>query len=240
VVADTEAICDRALKLIEIDWEVLPFITDWDEALKPGAPLLRPDLNPENNVNRQRSTRQGDVEKGFTESSRIIEFQMTDEEDNSTCVEAHACVAEWQGEYLEVWYHGQQPLGVYTSLANAGYTSKDKISVNTPYLGRQFGGSIGPRLWGIRATLRIMHRRSPEDGKTGQSSFDESHFHGGRKPTEHTNSRWDPGRRKGQRRQGRNGMGAAGQARHHLRKFVRDLPFPICFPRNHSSFEQAG
>jgi CO/xanthine dehydrogenase Mo-binding subunit len=34
VIADSEAICDRALKLIEIEWEQLPFILDWDEALK--------------------------------------------------------------------------------------------------------------------------------------------------------------------------------------------------------------
>ena len=51
VVADSEAICDRALKLIEIEWEQLPVILDWDEAMHPDAPLLRPDLNEKNNLN---------------------------------------------------------------------------------------------------------------------------------------------------------------------------------------------
>jgi CO/xanthine dehydrogenase Mo-binding subunit len=180
VVADSEAICDRALRLIEIDWEVLPFITDWDKALEPGAPLLRPDLNPENNINRQRSSSLGDVEKGFRESSRIIEFQMTDEEDNSTCVEAHACVAEWQGDHLEVWYHGQQPLGVYTSLANAGYSSKEKISVNTPYLGAQFGGLNWSTSLGNPGNFtHYAVAAAQRTGRPVKVLFDESHFHGG-------------------------------------------------------------
>jgi CO/xanthine dehydrogenase Mo-binding subunit len=163
-----------------MEWEELPFIIDWDEALKPGAPLLRPDMHPDNNVNVQGSSKQGDVEKGFKESARIIEFKMRDEEDNSTCVEAHACVAEWQGDYLEVWYHGQQPLGVYTGLANAGYATKDKISVNTPYMGAQFGGLNWSRSLANAATFtHYAVAAAKRTGKPVKVLFDESHFHGG-------------------------------------------------------------
>ena len=38
VVADSEEICDRALRLIEIQWEEQPFILDMEESLKPDAP----------------------------------------------------------------------------------------------------------------------------------------------------------------------------------------------------------
>jgi CO/xanthine dehydrogenase Mo-binding subunit len=180
VVADSEAICDRALRLIEMEWEQLSFIIDWDEALKPDAPILRPDIHPKNNINMQMSSKQGDVEKGFKESDRIIEFKMTDEEDNSTCVEAHACVAEWKGEYLEVWFHGQQPLGVYTGLANAGYAHKDKISVNTPYMGAQFGGLNWSRSLGGATTFpHYAVAAARRTGKPVKVLYDESHFHGG-------------------------------------------------------------
>jgi len=180
VVADSEAICDRALRLIEIEWEELPFTIDWEEALKPEAALVRPDLNPDNNISRQRTSKLGDVDKGFEESARIIEFTMRDEEDNSTCVEAHACVAEWKGDYLEVWYHGQQPLGVYTSLTNAGYAAKDKISVNTPYMGSQFGGLNWSR--SLASTGTFTHyavAAAKRTNKPVKVLFDESHFHGG-------------------------------------------------------------
>jgi CO/xanthine dehydrogenase Mo-binding subunit len=180
VVADSEALCDRALRLIEFEWEQLPVIIDWEEALKPGAPILRPDVHPDNNINVQMSSKQGDVEKGFAESAKIIEFKMTDEEDNSTCVEAHCCVAEWQGEYLEVWYHGQQPLNVYTSLANAGYAPKDRISVNTPYMGAQFGGLNWSRSLANTGTFtHYAVAAAKRTGKPVKVLFDESHFHGG-------------------------------------------------------------
>ncbi len=38
VVADTEEICDRALRLLKVEWEERPFILDMEESLKPDAP----------------------------------------------------------------------------------------------------------------------------------------------------------------------------------------------------------
>ncbi len=39
VVAETPEICDEALKLIEVEWDVLPTIVDPRDGLKPGAPV---------------------------------------------------------------------------------------------------------------------------------------------------------------------------------------------------------
>ena len=44
VAATSKAIADQALALIEVDYEVLPHVIDVDEAMKPDAPLLFPDL----------------------------------------------------------------------------------------------------------------------------------------------------------------------------------------------------
>ena len=44
VVADSEEICDRALRLIEIKWEEQPFILDMEESLKPDAPKIMPEV----------------------------------------------------------------------------------------------------------------------------------------------------------------------------------------------------
>src|ERR1700744_5529013 len=40
VAADTQAIAAEACKLIEVDYEVLPFVIDVDDAKKSGAPIL--------------------------------------------------------------------------------------------------------------------------------------------------------------------------------------------------------
>jgi CO/xanthine dehydrogenase Mo-binding subunit len=73
VVAESEELCDEALKLIEVDWEVLPHILDPRDGLKPDAPILR--TNPKGNGNSQVSSiNQGDVESGLRQADQIIEF----------------------------------------------------------------------------------------------------------------------------------------------------------------------
>ena len=47
VAADNEEIAAEALRLLEIEWEELPFVLSAEEALKPDAPVLRPEA--ENN-----------------------------------------------------------------------------------------------------------------------------------------------------------------------------------------------
>src|SRR5262245_30201158 len=44
VAATSTTVADQALSLIEVDYEVLPHVIDVDEAMKPDAPLLFPDL----------------------------------------------------------------------------------------------------------------------------------------------------------------------------------------------------
>jgi CO/xanthine dehydrogenase Mo-binding subunit len=67
--ADAET-ADRALKLIEVEYEPLPFVLDPEEALKPGAPQLFPDGNLEG---QPRTLVRGDVEQGLKESDKVIE-----------------------------------------------------------------------------------------------------------------------------------------------------------------------
>jgi len=48
VVADSEEICDRALRLMKIEWEERPFILDMEESVKPGAVKVMPEVNATN------------------------------------------------------------------------------------------------------------------------------------------------------------------------------------------------
>ncbi|MGB3905760.1 MAG: hypothetical protein WBB22_12630, partial [Anaerolineae bacterium] len=49
VAADTEAIAEEALKLIDVEWEQRPFVLDVEEALQPEAPLANPEEYPDGN-----------------------------------------------------------------------------------------------------------------------------------------------------------------------------------------------
>jgi CO/xanthine dehydrogenase Mo-binding subunit len=69
VVAETEEICDQALKLIKVEWDVLPSLVNALDGLKRGAPVIRHD--PKGLAS---NYAQGDIEGGFKEADHIVEF----------------------------------------------------------------------------------------------------------------------------------------------------------------------
>ena len=76
VVADNEEACKRALDAVAVEWEALPFITDCREAAKPGAPILRPEMNPDSNMTGNTfgapvEWEIGNVEQGLKESDHV-------------------------------------------------------------------------------------------------------------------------------------------------------------------------
>lgn len=78
VAAETEELCDEALKLISdtIEWEVLPHVIDPEEAALPDAPLARPDRNPDSNLQFEDIWEDGDVVAGFAQATHIVEFDI--------------------------------------------------------------------------------------------------------------------------------------------------------------------
>lgn len=73
VAAESEEICDAALRLIEVEYKDLPTVFDCAEALKDGAPVLheeRPD-----NIAMMQEFSHGDVEAAERESDYVVEGQ---------------------------------------------------------------------------------------------------------------------------------------------------------------------
>jgi CO/xanthine dehydrogenase Mo-binding subunit len=90
VVAETPEICDEALKLINVEWDVLPSIVDAQDGLKSGAPIIKHD--PKGLVSNFAT---GDVEAGFKESDRIIEFDWGHSRTASHIPNPNGSVAWW-------------------------------------------------------------------------------------------------------------------------------------------------
>jgi CO/xanthine dehydrogenase Mo-binding subunit len=149
VVAETEEICDEALRLIGegIEWEQLPIIMEHEKASQPDAPLLHYELNPKSNVWKDVVTlNQGDVEKGFASSDHVIEFTENKQyEDVWAGVEPGCMVAQWKGDELEIWYHGQYPghdrPAMVASAFKGDVNNEIKLTVHAPYNGASTGGN---------------------------------------------------------------------------------------------------
>jgi len=97
VVAETPEICDEALKLIKVQWDVLPTIVDPLDGLEPDAPIIK--FDPKELTS---STSVGDVEAGFKEADHIIEFDWGHSRRASHPPNPNGSVSWW----------AQDPLGV--------------------------------------------------------------------------------------------------------------------------------
>ena len=73
VVAESENICDEALRLIKVDWEVKPHIVDPREGVKPDAPAEPSRPNAKGNIVFAQKI-DGDIEAGFRQADQTIEF----------------------------------------------------------------------------------------------------------------------------------------------------------------------
>ncbi len=144
VAADTEAIAEEALKLIDVEWEQRPFVLDVEEALKPDAPLANPEEYPDGNYYNQGFLdvdELGDVEKGFAEADVILEFTSRRRLHTWVGPERPCGVFKWNGEYPEVWVKQQRPLVSKRVISSwFGGIPMNKITMHCLYQGASFGG----------------------------------------------------------------------------------------------------
>ena len=146
VVADSEEVCDRALKLIKVQWEERPFVLDMAESLKADAPKIMPEVKRHDPMAKEPNTvaaeemEIGDVKKGFAEADKVIEYTINKAWNTPAGVEALSCVAQWQGDFLDLWVHHQvNPQGNLSGSVRGGrcYEPKrqDPGPSRTPFYG---------------------------------------------------------------------------------------------------------
>ena len=104
VVAETEDLCDEALRALVIDWDVKPHVVDILEGRKPDAPVIRP--NPQGKGNVTVASRiQGDIEAGFKQADQVMEYDLTLPPFSSHIPNPSGSVAWW----FDDPYRGEEP-----------------------------------------------------------------------------------------------------------------------------------
>jgi CO/xanthine dehydrogenase Mo-binding subunit len=144
VAADTEAIAEEALRLIEVEWEQRPFLLDGEEALKPDAPLTNPEECPEGNYFNEGMLdiyKLGDVEKGFAQADVVVEFKSRRLLHTWIGPERPCGVFRWNGDCPEVWVKQQRPQ-IAKRVISSWFRGipMNKITIRAPYQGASFGG----------------------------------------------------------------------------------------------------
>ena len=145
VAAETEELAERALELIDVEYDVLPFVIDMEEAMKSNAPAVHPErqeLDCDGNILEVSEQEWGNVEKGFKEADFIIENRFSTPRVCHCAIEPHAMLAEWDPEgNLIMWSSEQTAFMIRDSLAEALQMPRSKIRFIVPdYVGGGFGG----------------------------------------------------------------------------------------------------
>src|SRR5713101_4396215 len=150
VAATSVAIARRALKLIEVKYEVLPHVIDVVEAMQPGAPLLHDDLftvgvepKPEkpSNIAKRVEIKQGDVEAGFKKADLVIEREFKTAPVHQGYIEPHAALASVSEDgSTELWCTTQGHFIVRAHCARLLGLDIGKVRVTASEIGGGFGG----------------------------------------------------------------------------------------------------
>ncbi|MGI9422796.1 MAG: xanthine dehydrogenase family protein molybdopterin-binding subunit [Hyphomicrobiaceae bacterium] len=150
IAATSNSIAKKALKLIDIEYEVLPHVIDVVEAMKPDAPLLHEDMftdgadpkpDKPSNIAKQVEFALGDVEKGFAGADVVIEREFNTQPVHQGYIEPHACVANVSRDGdAELWVTTQGHWVVRAHCARLLNWDISKIRVTSSEIGGGFGG----------------------------------------------------------------------------------------------------
>jgi len=150
VAATSMAIARKALKLIEVEYEVLPHVIEAADAMEPGAPILDADLKTADdpdydgsptNVSKRVQTGFGDVEAGFAAADVIVERSYDTKPVHQGYIEPQACVASYTEDGQgEVWVSTQGHFLIRSFTARLCGIDVSKLKVTPSEIGGGFGG----------------------------------------------------------------------------------------------------
>ena len=173
VAATSLQVAEEALALIDVDYEVLPAVTDIIEAMKDDAPVLHERLANSQNVNIRpgglrddddagRATNisnhfvfeLGDAEKGFKEADIIVEREYRTATVHQGYIEPHSATAMWgEDGKLTVWCSSQGHFQIRDLTSLVLGIPVSQIKVVPMEIGGGFGGKTVIYLEPVAAAL---------------------------------------------------------------------------------------
>ena len=163
VAAISMSIANRALALIEVDYEALPHVIDVEAAMEENAPLLFEDMftrgvdpapDRASNVSKRVGFEIGDLDVGFAEADEIVEKHYRTAPIHQAYIEPQACLANWEGGgKAELWSSSQGHFAVRSLTAKLTGMTIGDLKVNPAEIGGGFGGKTIVYLEPVALTL---------------------------------------------------------------------------------------
>jgi xanthine dehydrogenase YagR molybdenum-binding subunit len=157
VAATTETQANDALRLIRVDWDVLPHLATVEQAMRPESPNV---FDP-SNTRTLPIQDAGDVESGWRATSHYVEGLYSTQVQTHVCPETHGCVAEWNGAVLTMWMSTQAVHGTREALAAALNLPAANVRVIAEHVGGGFGSKLVPGVEAIACARLARSANAP-------------------------------------------------------------------------------
>lgn len=166
VAAIDEKSAKAALKLIEVDYEILPHVVDVDAAAAPDAPVLNdtiftqgvePKATKPSNISNRVEFGHGNVDAGFAQADIIVERSFKTEQTHQGYIEPHACVASCNPDgTAELWVCTQGHFVYRQNCADLLGLDVSKLRVTSSEIGGGFGGKT--HVWAEPVALALSRK----------------------------------------------------------------------------------
>ena len=165
VAASNQHSAEEALGLIDVEYEVLPSVTNVEEAMKEGAPILHDHLNTADvldddapgkptNIASHVQHKLGDVVLGFEQADLLVEREYRTKTVHQGYIEPHSATASWAKDgRLTVWTCSQGHFGARQQLSNVLGRPISDVKVVPMEIGGGFGGKHRVYLEPLAAVL---------------------------------------------------------------------------------------
>ena len=160
VAAVSAEIAERALDLIEVDYEILPAYFDPLESMKAETNWIHEDKP--HNIEKEYHHEFGSVEEGFAQAAFVREQRYYAGEVNHAAMEPNATLAIWEpGDRLTVHSSTQVPFSVHRSISEVCEMPMSRVRVIKPMVGGGFGAKSEPIPIEVEAAVLAKMTKRP-------------------------------------------------------------------------------
>ena len=160
---------EEALALIDVEYEVLPAVTDVEAAMATGAAQLHEKYS--GNVASHNQLQQGDIEEGFRKADVIVEREYRTKTVHQGYIEPHTATAWWtsSNNRLTIWCSSQGHFSIRDRTAGVLGIPYSDVKVVPMEIGGGFGGKTTIYVEPVAAALS---RQSGQPVKVTMSRAD--------------------------------------------------------------------
>ncbi|MBN2388561.1 MAG: molybdopterin-dependent oxidoreductase [Anaerolineales bacterium] len=181
VAAETPQLAEEALKLIHVEYEILPAVVDPLEAMEAGAPIIHDETDTvgihqaERNIVHHIEAATGNVKAAFAEADSIFTGEYRTPKQQHAHLEPHVCITYWdEDQRLVIRSSTQVPFHIRRMVAPLIGIPVKRIRVIKPRIGGGFGNKQEMLLEDLCAHLTLATGRPVRMEYSRQQEFTSS------------------------------------------------------------------